>query len=159
VHIGGSVSGVHAGVRINASPGHQRHSGAKPSTHGSGSGKNNLSTTTHGSRTPRPAPSAKRGHQPAAGSFATVPTSRTPQHANPDKSQRTVTHRSHRIPVRHQHAQPQPRHQKPLSTQFFEQVTRPGSPAMILSLIVLMCLLGTAFVVLMGRRRKPRQSG
>lgn len=43
-----------------------------------------------------------------------------------------------------------------LGSRLLQDVARPGSPAQLLTLLVIMCAIGTAFVVSLARRKDPK---
>jgi hypothetical protein len=69
-------------------------------------------------------------------------------------SARTM-HRTSR-PARHQRQQVVGKRHRLLGSQVLEDVVRPGSPAQILILLVIMCAIGTAFMVSLARRKEPK---
>lgn len=75
---------------------------------------------------------------------------------------RTVDHRTSRTAHRGSRSgQHQTRHEvagkrHSLGSRLLQDVARPGSPAQLLTLLVIMCAIGTAFVVSLARRKDPK---
>jgi hypothetical protein len=107
-------------------------------------------TATHPNQaiTPQQTPQLRTFVQPT---HPTHPTRRP----HPQQPTRGEHHPPHHAIKKHV-ATPSPPRTPSFGAAIAQQITRPGSPAMVLSLIVVACLLGTAIVVLMAHRKPTK---